>query len=255
MKNITIKVIPSFPLIKKGDDLGDVIFKALNQAALKVEDGDVLVVAQKVISKAEGRLVKLKDVTPSEEANTLASETDKDPRLVQLILEESTQVVRKKQGVMIVRHKLGHVGANAGIDQSNIEHSKEGSALLLPVSPDTSALRLRKYFKKRCGISIGVIISDSMNRPWRMGSVGETIGSSGLAVLDDRRGETDMYGRELKITLINQADALSSIATLAMGETSEATPVVLIKGLNQEMNSSQTASDIIRPREDDLFCD
>ena len=182
-------------------------------------------------------------------------ETEKDPRLVQLIIDESTKVVRKKQGVVIVRHKLGHVGANAGIDQSNIEHSTEGSALLLPVAPDKSARQLKDFFRERCGISIGVVISDSMNRPWRLGTVGEAIGCSGLNVLDDRRGETDMYGRELKITLINQADALASIATLVMGETSEATPVVLIKGLNQKMNSHQTAGDIIRPLEDDLFCD
>ncbi len=255
MKNISVKVIPSFPQISEGDDLGEVILKTVNEAALKVEDGDVLVVAQKVVSKAEGRLVELEDIIPSKEANTLASETDKDPRIVQLILEESIKVVRKKQGVMIVRHKLGHVGANAGIDQSNIEHDIAGSALLLPISPDESALELKNFFKERNGISIGVIISDSMNRPWRLGTVGEAIGCSGLTVLDDRRGETDMYGRELKITLINQADALASIATLAMGETNEATPVVLIKGLNQQMNSSQTARDIMRPLEDDLFCD
>ena len=255
MKNISVKVIPSFPLISKGDDLGEIVLKAVNNAALKFEDGDVLVVAQKVVSKAEGRLVKLEDINPSEEANILASETEKDPMLVQLIIEESTKVVRKKQGVMIVRHKLGHVGANAGIDQSNIEHGIEGSALLLPVSPDKSARQLKDFFRERCGISIGVVISDSMNRPWRLGTVGEAIGCSGLTVLDDRRGETDMYARELKITLINQADALASIATLAMGETSEATPVVLIKGLNQQMDSHQTARDIIRPLEDDLFCD
>lgn len=255
MKNISINVIPSFPLITKGDDLGEVVLEAASNAALKLEDGDVLVVAQKVVSKAEGRLVKLEDIIPSEEANSLASETEKDPRLVQLIIDESTKVVRKKQGVMIVRHKLGHVGANAGIDQSNIEHSTEGSALLLPVAPDKSARQLKEFFRERCGISIGIVISDSMNRPWRLGTVGEAIGCSGLNVLDDRRGETDMYGRELKITLINQADALASIATLVMGETCEATPVVLIKGLNQKMNSHQTAGDIIRPLEDDLFCD
>ena len=255
MKQISVNVIPSFPLIEVGDDIGQIILDAADKAKLKIEDGDILVIAQKVISKSEGRLVKLEDIIPSQEAHDLAIETEKDPRLVQLILNESSRVVRKKLGVMIVRHKLGHVGANAGIDQSNIQHSDGGSALLLPISPDDSAFLLKDFFKKKKGISLGIVISDSMNRPWRLGTVGEALGSAGLTVLDDRRGQTDMYGRELKVTLINQADAIASIATLAMGETSEATPVVLIKGLGQQMDSFQGARDIMRPLEDDLFCD
>ena len=239
-------------MVAPGDDLARLLLDAAAAQDVVLEDGDVLVVAQKIVSKAEGRLVRLADVTPSPEAVVLAEETDKDPRLVQLILDESTEVVRKKPGVLIVRHALGIVGAHAGIDQSNIEHGDDESALLLPEDPDGSAARLHAELLRRTGRHVGVIISDSANRPWRLGTVGMAIGAAGVAPLDDHRGGTDLFGRELKVTLINRADSLATAATLVMGETTERIPAALVKGLAQDAASDGAAS-ILRPLEEDLF--
>ena len=192
------------------------------------------------------------DHTVSREAIALAKETEKDPRLVELILRESTTVLRKKPGVLIVRHRLGLVGAQAGIDQSNIEHDDDEHALLLPEDPDASARRIRDAVAKATGVRPGVIVSDSMNRPWRLGTIGGAIGSAGIAVLDDRRGGHDIYGREMKVTMINRADSIATAATLVMGETTEKTPAALVRGFPQE-DSAQTARDIIRPLEEDMF--
>lgn len=194
----------------------------------------------------------LASVTPSTEAISLARETEKDPRLVELILRESDAVLRKKPGVLIVRHRLGLVGAQAGIDQSNIQHGEDENALLLPEDPDASARRLRDDIAARTGINVGVIVSDSMNRPWRLGTIGGAIGSAGITVLDDRRGGQDIYGRELKVTMINRADSIATAATLVMGETTEKTPVALVRGFPAE-NSPHSARDIIRPLEEDMF--
>ena len=239
-------------MVAPGDDLARLLLDALAAQDLVLEDGDVLVVAQKIVSKSEGRMVRLADVTPSPEAVVLGEETDKDPRLVQLILDESTEVVRKKPGVLIVRHALGIVGAHAGIDQSNIEHGDDECALLLPEDPDGSAARLHAELQRRTGKHVGVIVSDSANRPWRLGTVGMAIGAAGVAPLDDHRGGTDLFGRELKVTLINRADSLATAATLVMGETTERIPAALVKGLAQDAASDGAAS-ILRPLEEDLF--
>ncbi|MFU8818018.1 MAG: coenzyme F420-0:L-glutamate ligase, partial [Pseudomonadales bacterium] len=220
-----------------------------------LQNGDVLCIAQKIVSKAEGRMVRLATVTPSPQAEELARETDKDPRLVQLVLDESTEVVRKKPGVLIVRHRLGLVGAHAGIDQSNIEHGDgagDDYALLLPEDPDASAQRLRQGLESASGARLGVIITDSSNRPWRLGTVGTAIGCAGIRALDDRRGGNDLFGRELKVTLINRADSLATAATLVMGETTERTPVALIRGLPPE-DADEPARAVIRPLEEDMF--
>jgi len=253
LKELTLRIIPDFPMIKEGDNLGIIILDAVRNFGYNLKDGDIFVLAQKIVSKAEGRLVPLESVIPTDEAVALASETEKDPRLVQLILNESIEIMRSKPGVIIVRHKLGHVGANAGIDQSNIEQYKEGSALLLPVDPDKSALELKCDIEKAIQIKVGIVIADSMNRPWRLGTVGEAIGSAGLTVLDDRRGQTDLYGRELKVTLINRADAIAAFATLGMGESTERTPLAIVSGYEAETVCDASAADIIRPLEDDLF--
>jgi coenzyme F420-0:L-glutamate ligase / coenzyme F420-1:gamma-L-glutamate ligase len=250
--NLRFEVIPGIPLIEAGDPLSRIVFDAIGTAGLRLVDGDILVVAQKIVSKAEGRQVSLADVAPSDEAHRLALETDKEASLCQLILDESTAVLRRKPGVIIVRHRLGLVGANAGIDQSNIEHADGGSALLLPLDPDASARRLRDDIAAASGHRLGVIISDSMNRPWRLGTLGGAIGCAGVQVLDDLRGGADMYGRELKVAMVNRADSLAATATLLMGETAERTPVVLIRGVAPVINS-ETARDIIRPLQDDLF--
>jgi coenzyme F420-0:L-glutamate ligase/coenzyme F420-1:gamma-L-glutamate ligase len=244
--------IPGVPMVREGDDLTELVYDAIDRADVILQDGDIVCVAQKIVSKAEGRLVALSSVTPSERAVELAAETDKDPRLVQLILDESTEVMRKKPGVLIVRHKLGLVGAHAGIDQSNIDHGAEECALLLPEQPDESAARLKLGLEAKSDVTLGVIITDSHNRPWRVGTIGAAIGASGFDVLDDHRGGQDIYGRELKVTLINRADAIAAAATLLMGETTEKIPVVIFRGYPAE-SSSQSAAMINRPLEEDLF--
>ncbi|MDG2277338.1 MAG: coenzyme F420-0:L-glutamate ligase [Pseudomonadales bacterium] len=244
--------VPGMPMVESGDDLCAQILSALEKNELLLVNGDVICLAQKVVSKAEGQLIDLSDVTPSPKAISLGEETDKDPRLVELILQESTDILRQRVGVLIVRHKLGMVGAHAGIDQSNVDHEGGEKALLLPKDPDASARNLAAAIADHTGVSVGVIITDSHNRPWRMGTIGAAIGCAGITVLDDHRGGEDVYGRELKVTLINRADALAAAATLVMGETTEKIPLALIRGLPEE-HSRQTAADINRPLEEDLF--
>ena len=256
MSSVQVIPIPDIPLVVKGDDLGSLIAAALKKAGESLQDGDILCIAQKIVSKSEGRLVLLDSVTPSESAIELARETDKDPRMVELVLSESSEVVRKKMGVLITRHKLGLVGANAGIDQSNVAHDDGEMALLLPVNPDASAARLCSDLLERCGVEIGVIITDSANRPWRLGTVGIAIGAAGFNVLDDQRGGHDMYGRELKVTLINRADTIATAALLVMGETIENIPAAIVRGLHRQLpgpNQEQHSKALVRPLEEDLF--
>ena len=189
MPQISLTTLSRIPLIKRGDDLVAVILRAAADDGVEFADGDIVVLAQKIVSKAEGRLVPVASVTPGEQAIELANATDKDPRMAQLILDEAAYVMRRKPGVIIVRHKLGHVGANAGIDQSNVEHEGGEHALLLPVDPDASAQRLHDALRAALGRHVGVIICDSMNRPWRLGTIGGAIGCAGIEVLDDRRGQ------------------------------------------------------------------
>lgn len=249
---LTFSVLTGMPLVRAGDDLAAQLLAALDRLPTPPADGDVLVVAQKIVSKAEGRLVRLDGVTPTAAAIALAAETAKDPRLVQLILDESTAVMRKKPGVLIVRHRLGFVGAHAGIDQSNVEHEGGECALLLPVDPDASAMRLHQALSAATERHLPVIVADSMNRAWRLGTIGGAIGCAGLKVLDDLRGSRDMFGRELKVTLINRADSLAATATLLMGESIERTPAVLVHGLPVEL-TGETARDIVRPLDEDMF--
>ena len=249
---LKFETVPGIPLIQPGDDLVEIIAAALARAGQTLNDGDIVCVAQKIISKAEHRQFRLADVKPGDAARALAAETDKEPALCQLILDESESILRKKPGVIIVRHRLGHVGANAGIDQSNIEHGDGDGALLLPVDPDASARRLRAGLCERLGVNVGVMITDSMNRPWRLGTIGGSIGVAGVEVLDDLRGGEDMFGRELKVSMVNRADSLAATATLLMGESVEGTPVVLIRGL-APVDTTQTTADMIRPAADDLF--
>ncbi len=254
--NFSVVAVPGMPMVEPGDNLSAQILQALTDNRLELVDGDIVCLAQKVVSKAEGQLIALSNVTPGAEAEALAAETEKDPRLVELILRESTEVLRKRVGVLIVRHKLGFVGAHAGIDQSNVDHSGGEQALLLPRDPDASAATLARELGAASGKQVGVIITDSHNRPWRMGTIGAAIGCAGLTVLDDHRGGADVYGRELKVTLINRADALAAAATLVMGETTEKIPLALVRGLPPEPASAlqgQNAAAINRPLHEDLF--
>jgi coenzyme F420-0:L-glutamate ligase/coenzyme F420-1:gamma-L-glutamate ligase len=244
--------IPGLPMVVPGDDLTAMISRGAEAAGTPLQDGDVLCVAQKIVSKSEGRLVALDSVSPSDAARALAAETDKDPRLVELILSESDEVVRKKPGVLIVRHRRGFVMANAGIDQSNVDHAQGDQALLLPLDPDASAARLRDELRDTIGVSVGVVVVDSANRPWRMGTTSIAIGAAGIVVLDDQRGGTDVYGRALKVTMINNADALATTATMVLGETVEKIPVAIVRGLDLA-GEGQNASIINRPLAEDLF--
>ena len=249
-----LKVLPltRIPMVAAGDDLVDLVDDSMRLQGIRFEDDDILVVAQKIVSKAEGKSVRLDDVQPSDAARELALEVDKDASLVELILRESTAVIRKAPGVVIVRHKLGLVSANAGIDQSNVDHSDARLALLLPDDPDHSARELRARLEKASGRSLGVIICDSINRPWRLGTVGIAIGSSGVKVLDDRRGQADIFGRTLTTTMSNIADSVATAAGLVMGETTEKVPCVIVRGVAAH-DSSENSADCIRPVEEDLF--
>lgn len=251
-----VSIIPlrTLPAVAPGDDLAGMILAALMRESVTLADGDIVVVAQKVVSKAENRLRRLADVEPSAEARKLAESTDKDPRLVELILSESRRVVRAAGSLLIVEHRLGHIMANAGIDHSNVEADQQGSemVLLLPEDPDASAAGLRGRLSEASNCRIGVVISDSFGRPWRMGTVGVAIGASGPASLVDRRGDPDLYGRTLEVTEIAQADAIAAAAVLVMGEADEGRPVVVMRGLEWR-ESSQGARDLLRPGEKDLF--
>lgn len=248
--SLTITALNGIPKIKKDDDLVALIITAMERDSITAKAGDVIVIAQKIISKSEGRLVQLSSVDPSQEANSLAIETDKDPRLVQLILDESTEVVRSREGVIIVEHNIGLVHANAGIDRSNIKG--DDTALLLPTDPDASAARIRSGLEKHYSAHIGVIISDSMGRAWRDGTVGFAIGASGVEVLQDLIGQPDIFGRILEATSVGRGDELAAAASMVMGQADEAVPVAIIKGLPAK-NTDQTAADLIRDKSEDMF--
>jgi coenzyme F420-0:L-glutamate ligase/coenzyme F420-1:gamma-L-glutamate ligase len=251
--SINFLPLTDLPDFTVGMDLPSEIMLSLHRASLQLRSGDVLVVAQKVVSKVEGRRVDLSAVQPSERARELALKTGKDARLVELILLESQDVVRVAPNILIVRHRLGYVMANAGIDRSNVAAASEGEfALLLPRDPDASAATLRKAFQKALGVSIGVIISDSFGRPWRNGVVNVALGAAGLPTLVDRRGELDRYGRKLEMTEVAFGDAIAAGAALAMGEGAEGTPVVVVRGLSWRAPAG-SASDLIRPKNIDLF--
>ncbi len=250
---LSIKSVPGLPEVQPGDDLAALIAEAMRQARLKLRAGDVLVIAQKVVSKAEGRIVELATVEPRPEAVRLAGEVDKDPRLIELILRESTEVLRTVPGVIVVEHNLGLVMANAGIDQSNLRPGDDhGFALLLPEDPDGSAAALRDALGTRFGVDIAVIVNDSVGRAWRLGTVGLAIGVAGMTALWDLRGERDLFGRELLVSETGIADQVASAAQIVQGEGAEGTPVVRVRGL-RELGPPQTARALLRPRNQDLF--
>ena len=253
MTSLELIALQGLPLIRAGDDLGELIASALKRNGVTPRAGDVLVVAQKIVSKAEGRVVDLATVEPSAKALALAAEVDKDPRLVEVILSESVRVVRAHRGVMIVEHKLGFIMANAGVDQSNVA-PVDGSprVLLLPENPDRTAETLRRGLKAATGVDVAVIINDSFGRPWRQGTVGVAIGVAGLPALIDLRGQPDLFGRKLEATVIGYADEIAAAASLQMGQADEATPAVLIRGLSWSAPQS-TAASIIRSPNEDLF--
>jgi coenzyme F420-0:L-glutamate ligase/coenzyme F420-1:gamma-L-glutamate ligase len=251
---LTLTPLPGIPLVKPGDDLAALILEALELMPLSLAGGDILVVAQKIVSKSEGRLVNLANVIPSPQAIELGPQIDKDPRLTELILQESKSILRSRLGTIIVEHRLGFVCANAGIDHSNVcgEDFGEQWVLLLPKDPDASAQKLRKRLEDNCGVHIGVLIIDSHGRAWRMGTAGVAIGFSGLPGLVDLRGEPDLFGYKLQITQVGAADELASAASLVMGQAAEGTPVIHARGFPYELREGGLA-ELIRPKEQDLF--
>ena len=248
---ITYTGLPGIPLIREGDDLAEIISGALGEAGLVLVDGDVLIVAQKIVSKAEGRRRHLSDFTPSAEAHRLAAIVKKDPRHVEAILSESTEVIRAAEGVLIVAHRLGFVMANAGIDQSNVGEDPE-AILLLPRDPDATAARLKAELDARHRVDIGIIINDSFGRAWRNGVVGVAIGAAGMPALQSLVGEPDLHGRALRITEVALADELAAAASLVMGQSAAGLPVVHVRGFAATGQRSNAAA-LIRPKQRDLF--
>ena len=252
-REVTLTALSGIKLVERGDNLGAITVAALRDNRLVPKDGDVLVVAQKIVSKAEGRFVDIATVEPSERAIALAAEVDKDPRFVEVVLSESKRVVRHRPGLLIVEHHLGFVMANAGIDHSNVA-AEDGAerVLLLPVDPDGSAKALRQHLLSAFGVGIGVIISDSFGRPWRKGTVGVALGADGLPAFVDLRGHPDLFGRELLVTETGFADEIAAAAGLLMGQADEAIPMVLVRGLTWSAPDVPAAV-LVRPAEHDLF--
>lgn len=249
--NLIVTALPDIPLIKAGDDLTQVILNSLERNHLELKTGDVLVITSKVVSKSEGRQFDLRSIMPSGEAFSLASETNKDPRIVELVLRESRKISRKSAGVLVTQHRLGFVSANAGIDQSNVDGS-DHTVLLLPVNPDVSAASIRNRFIELCGVEVGVVISDSHGRPFRVGNIGVAIGVAGMPAVLDLRGKPDLFGRELKISIQGYADLVASAANLLTGEADEGRPIVLMRGLRFDAVDGQ-ATDLYRAPEQDLY--
>lgn len=253
---LTLTPLPGLPLVRPGDHLPGLILAGLERAGLRLQAGDVIVLAQKIVSKAEGRLVNLDTVQPSPQADDLATQSGKDPRLVELILRESREVLRVRPGSLIVEHRLGFVCASAGIDHSNVS-GPEGEAggewvLLLPEDPDASAQAIRQRLEAACGAAIGVQIIDSHGRAWRLGTVGTTIGLAGLPGLVDMRGWVDLFDFHLQITQVGAADELAAAASLVMGQAAEGTPVVHVRGFPFPLREA-SLSELLRPREQDMF--
>ncbi len=239
------------PLVAPGDDLAAVVADAAVRDGNAIKDGDILVLAQKIVSKVENRFVELATVAPSARATALAAETGKDARIVELILRESREVLRARPGLIVVEHRLGLVLANAGIDQSNV--SPDGACvLLLPQDPDASAERLRAELRRRHGVDVGIIINDSIGRAWRLGTVGTALGVAGLPALRDLRGRPDLFGRPLRSTIVGHADELAAAASLLQDQAGEGRPIVIIRGMAARGAGSR-AADIVRPRSEDLF--
>ena len=251
-KSVTTKIeligIPGIPEILDGDDVAALIATALGSARIEVMDGDVFVVAQKIVSKAEGRIVTLDSIQPSPRAQEWAAAFDKDARVVEVVLRESKRIVRMERGVLISETEHGFVCANAGVDTSNVA---AGSVTLLPEDPDASALQIRSALEKALGVRLAVIVCDTFGRPWREGLVNVALGISGIAPLIDYRGQTDSHGNALKVTVIAIADELASAAELVMKKSAEV-PVVLIRGFSYEP-SEGTGLELIRAAELDLF--
>lgn len=244
------RALVGVPLVQEGDDLAAITLDAVRASGEELQTGDVVVLAQKVVSKAEGRMVDLAEVQPSQRALELAEATGKDPRVVELVLSESTEVLRHRVGAIVVVHRLGLVLANAGIDQSNVGGSDR--VLLLPLDPDGTCAQLRAELYRRTRLDLAVLMIDSIGRAWRRGTIGTALGVSGLPGLLDLRGRPDLHGRRLEVTEIGLADELAAAASLVMGQGDEGTPIVLARGVPYARREGK-ALELVRPKQEDLF--
>lgn len=252
MSQLILTTLPNVPLVQPGDDLVRLVLTGLERARLELEDNDVIVIASKILSKAQARIVRLADVTPGQYALELYAETGKDARVIELMLRESSEIVRARRGLIVTRHNLGFVSANAGIDHSNVEQGASDFVLLLPLDPDVDAQVIRERIQAETGKRVAIVIADTHGRPHRIGTMGIAIGSAGLPALEDWRGRKDLFGYELKSTDIALADLLASAATLLLGQADEGTPLVHVRGATWS-GPDGTARDLVRPKEMDLF--
>ena len=253
MLGLQLWALPGLPMVRPGDDLAALIGAALQRGGMALQTGDVVVVAQKIVSKAEDRTVDLATVAASPRAVALAAEIGKDPRIVEVVLGESVRVLRSRPNLLIVKHRLGFVMANAGVDQSNVAPADGVQrVLLLPRDPDASAEALRARLAEKFGVQLAVIINDSFGRAWRRGTVGVAIGAAGLPALVDLRGKPDLFGRILEVSIIGFADEIAAAASLLMGQANEAQPVVVVRGLDWTAPAT-TAQELLRPSAEDLF--
>jgi coenzyme F420-0:L-glutamate ligase / coenzyme F420-1:gamma-L-glutamate ligase len=253
--SLTLTPLQNIPFIRQNDNLADILLKSLLETKVELQNEDIIVLAQKVVSKAEGRMVNITTVTPSARALELAEKSKKDARTIELMLQESKDVLRVRVGTIIVEHKLGFVCANAGIDHSNVAGSgnkKEEYVLLLPENPDESTRMIRKQIKQKAGVNIGVMIIDSHGRAWRNGTVGICIGLSGIPTLVDERGWKDLFGYTLQMTIVGVADELAAAASLVMGQAAEGIPAVHVRGFPYPLREG-SLKELIRPKEQDLF--
>ncbi len=252
---LSLTQLQNIPLIRQDDNLADILLKSLHETNIELQNDDILVIAQKIVSKSEGRMVNLATVTPSPRAVELAEKTQKDPRVVELMIQESNEVLRIRIGAIVVEHKLGFVCANAGIDHSNVMgggNEKEEFVLLLPENPDQSARKIREQIKQKTGLNLGVMIIDSHGRAWRNGTVGICIGLSGLPALIDERGWKDLFGYTLQITVVGVADELAAAASLMMGQAAEGIPAVHVRGFPYPLGEG-SLKELIRPKNQDMF--
>lgn len=257
LDHITLQAVKNFPMINGGDDLISIICNKLKENELTLVNGDILVLAQKIVSKSQNLFVDLRTISPSKKAEELAQKVGKDPRLIEVILSESRSIIRQAPGILITEHKSGWIMANAGIDSSNVDQngSDGNKVLLLPENPDQTCSCYAKELEDKLCVKIGIIINDSFGRPWRYGAIGVAIGSAGLPSLWDRRGERDIYGKVLKVTQQAPIDELASAASVLQGQGAEGLPVVLIRGYQFDPSNApiRPAADLIRNKSEDLF--
>lgn len=243
--------LKDFPIVKRNDDLAKLIHDAAKRQRTPIKEGDIIVIAHIIVSRAEGNTVNLDDIVPSDFAKTFAQQFDRDPALVETILRESKGIVRMGHGRLITETRHGFICANAGVDQSNVPG--ERNVALLPKDPDRSARRIRRKIRSLTGRDVAVIISDTHGRPLREGEINIAIGVAGINPIRDRRGETDLFGRILRVKRTAIADELASAAELVIGQANEGVPVAIIRGYQYPESEKARATELIRPREKDLF--